>query len=90
MSAPTRSARGLLREAVQKSERDLELGRAVLYIAMEEYPQLPVERYMTRLDSLAESAKDRLDDETAGPVVLRELIHRIPDRTAGDEESPRS
>ncbi len=80
MSAPTRSARGLLREAVQKSERDLELGRAVLYIAMEEYPQLPVERYMTRLDSLAESAKDRLDDETAGPVVLRELIHTLYER----------
>ena len=89
MSAPTRSARGLLREAVQKSERDLELGRAVLYIAQEEYPQLPVERYMMRLDALAESTKDRLADETAGPVVLRELIHTLYEREAfhGNKEA---
>ncbi len=80
MRAPARSARGLLGEAVQKSERDLELGRAVLLIAQEEYPQLPVERYMMRLDALAEAAKDRLDDETAGPVVLRELIRTLYER----------
>jgi len=80
MSAQARSARGLLGEAVQKSESDLELGRAVLLIAQEEYPQLPVERYMMRFDALAESAKDRLADETAGPVVLRELIHTLYER----------
>ena len=80
MRAPARSARGLLSEAVQKSERDLELGRAVLLIAQEEYPQLPVERYMMRLDALAEAAKDRLDDETAGPVVRWELIRTLYER----------
>jgi regulator of sirC expression with transglutaminase-like and TPR domain len=80
MSPPAPSARGLLGEAIQKSERDLELGRAVLLIAQEEYPQLPVERYMMQFDALAESAKDRLDDETAGPVVLRELIHTLYER----------
>ncbi len=80
MRAPARSARGLLSEAVQKSERDLELGRAVLLIAQEEYPQLPVERYMMRFDALAEATKDRLDDETAGPVVLQELIRTLYER----------
>ena len=80
MRAPARTARGLLSEAVQKSERDLELGRAVLLIAQEEYPQLPVERYMMRFDALAEATKDRLDDETASPVVLRELIRTLYER----------
>ncbi len=76
-------------EAVQKSERDLELGRAVLFIAQEEYPQLPVERYMMRFDALAEAAKDRLDNETAAPVVLRELIHTLYEREGfrGNTES---
>ena len=89
MSAETRPARGLLAEAVQKSERDLELGRAVLFIAQEEYPQLPVERYMMRFDALAEAAKDRLDNETAAPVVLRELIHTLYEREGfrGNTES---
>ena len=77
MSDQARSARGLLGEAVGKSERDLELGRAALLIAQEEYPQLPVERYVARLDALAESVKDRLADETAGPIVLRELIRAL-------------
>jgi regulator of sirC expression with transglutaminase-like and TPR domain len=78
-----------LAEAVQKSERDLELGRAVLFIAQEEYPQLPVERYMMRFDALAEAAKDRLDNETAAPVVLRELIHTLYEREGfrGNTES---
>jgi len=89
MSAETRPARGLLAEAVHKSERDLELGRAVLFIAQEEYPQLPVERYMMRFDALAEAAKDRLDNETAAPVVLRELIHTLYEREGfrGNTES---
>lgn len=80
MRALARSARGLLGEAVRKSECDLELGRAALLIAQEEYPQLPVERYMMRLDALAEAAKDRLDGETAGPVVLREMIRTLYER----------
>ncbi len=80
MRALARSARGLLGEAVRKSECDLELGRAALLIAQEEYPQLPVERYMTRLDALAEAAKDRLDGETAGPVVLQEMIRTLYER----------
>ena len=89
MNAETRPARGLLAESVQKSERDLELGRAALFIAQEEYPQLPVARYMMRFDSLAEAAKDRLDNETAGPIVLRELIHTLYEREGfqGNTES---
>ena len=67
MDVPRSSTRARLGEVLGRSDRDFELGRAALYIAQEEYPQLPMERYMLRLDSLAEAVKDRLDDETAPP-----------------------
>ena len=89
MAVPVSSTRVRLGELVKKSERDFELARAALYIAQEEYPQLPVERYMLRLDALAEAVKDRLDDETAPPVVLGELIHTLFEREGlrGNKES---
>ncbi len=89
MDVPVGSTRARLGELVKKSERDFELGRAALYIAQEEYPQLPVERYVLRLDALAEAVKDRLDDETAPPVVLGEVIHTLFEREGlrGNKES---
>ena len=83
------STRALLDEALRRSDRDIELGRAALYIAQEEYPQLPVERYMLRLDSLAEAVKDRLDDEIAPPIVLAEVVHTLFEREGlrGNKES---
>ena len=89
MDIPGSSTRARLGQLVKKSERDFELGRAALYIAQEEYPQLPVERYMLRLDALAEAVKDRLDDETAPPVVLGEVIHTLFEREGlrGNRES---
>ena len=83
------STRARLGEALGRSDRDFELGRAALYIAQEEYPQLPVERYTLRLDCLAEAVKDRLDEETAPPVVLGELIHTLFEREGlrGNKES---
>ena len=58
----------------------MSLARAALLIAQEEYPQLPVDLYMARLDQLAEETKDRLAAETAGPVVLQELIRTLYER----------
>ena len=85
----TSSTRARLSEALSRSDRNFELGRAALYIAQEEYPQLPVERYTLRLDALAEAVKDRLDDETAPPVVLGEVIHTLFEREGlrGNKES---
>ena len=80
MNVPAGSVRALLSDAVKKSEREFELARATLLVAMEEYPQLLVELYLLRLDSLAEVTKDRLDDETAGPIVLREVIRTLFER----------
>jgi regulator of sirC expression with transglutaminase-like and TPR domain len=80
MDVPVSFPRARLGELLKRSERDFELGRAALYIAQEEYPQLPVEQYMLRLEGLAEAVKDRLDDETAPPIVLGEVIHTLFER----------
>ncbi|MSR22856.1 MAG: hypothetical protein EXR92_04825, partial [Gemmatimonadetes bacterium] len=55
-------------------EGRLNLARAALLIAQEEYPQLPVERYLARLDQLAEETRNLLGQETAPLVVLEELL----------------
>jgi regulator of sirC expression with transglutaminase-like and TPR domain len=52
---------------------DIDLARAALLIAEEEYPQLAAEPYLHRLDLLAEMVKDRLANETAAPVLLGEI-----------------
>ncbi|MFC1660031.1 SirB1 family protein [Gemmatimonadota bacterium] len=76
-----RSAEGTARDRfaseVSRSEDDLNLALAALLVAQEEYPQLPVERYLSRLDILAEEAKDRTADETAPLVVLQELLGTV-------------
>ncbi len=77
MDGPLSATRARLGEVVRRSERGFELGRAALYIAQEEYPQLPVERYILRFDEFAEEVKDRLNDETAPPIVLGETIDTL-------------
>jgi len=59
---------------VNQTEEEINLARAALLVAREEYPQLPEERYLGQLDLLAEEARDRLDDENAPLVVLQELL----------------
>ena len=58
-------------------ESEMNLARAALLVAKEEYPQLSVELYLARLDQLAEEVKDRLADETAPLVVLDELVKTL-------------
>lgn len=80
MSLPVRSPRQLLADEIRRPEADLDLARAALLVAKEEYPQLPVEQYLGRLDRLAEDARDRLDEETAPLVVLQEVTRTLYDR----------
>lgn len=89
MGVPTESPRGLLERELRKPEEEIDLARAALLIAREEYAQLPLERYVARLDLLAEEAKDRLGGETAGPVVLQEVIRTLYERHGlrGNEDS---
>jgi regulator of sirC expression with transglutaminase-like and TPR domain len=67
------SVRARFAAAAAAPEAELDLAAAALLIAAEEYPQLPVDAYLHRLDALAERVKDRLADETAPLVVLQEL-----------------
>lgn len=62
---------------VARPEAEMNLARAALLVAQEEYPQLPVELYLARLDQMAEEVKDRLADESAPMVVLEELTEML-------------
>ena len=71
------SPRGLLAEELSLAEPDMDLARAALLVAQEEYPQLSVELYLARLDQIAEEVKDRLADETASLLVLQEMLDTL-------------
>jgi regulator of sirC expression with transglutaminase-like and TPR domain len=55
----------------------MNLARAALLIAKEEYPQLPVDLYLARLDQVAEEVKDRLACETGPLVILDEVLETL-------------
>lgn len=74
MTAPAHSPRQRFADEVRRSEEDLDLARVALLVAQEEYPQLPVELYLSRLDQLAEEVRGGLGEETAPLVVLQELV----------------
>jgi len=75
--APALSARRLLAEELARSDAEMNLVRAALLVAKEEYPQLPVDLYLARLDQVAEEVKDRLANETAPLVVMNELVDTL-------------
>jgi regulator of sirC expression with transglutaminase-like and TPR domain len=76
MSLPAPTARSRFAEEVAKPEPDVDLARAALYIAAEEYPQLAPEPYLQRLDEYAERVRDRQWDETA-PVIMLQDVNRV-------------
>jgi regulator of sirC expression with transglutaminase-like and TPR domain len=61
-------ARARFAEIVARPENELELDRAALLIAAEEYPDLDVEKYLDQIDSFAGMARAR-DDAAADPLV---------------------
>ncbi|MDH5590207.1 MAG: tetratricopeptide repeat protein [Gemmatimonadota bacterium] len=73
-------ARRLFAMEVARPEDEIDMARAALLVAGEEYPQLSVELYLARLDQIAEEVKDRLADETAPPVVLAEILDTLYQR----------
>ena len=77
MTPPDRSVRQRLLAEVSHADAEINLARAALMVAREEYPQLSEERYLGRLDLLAEETRDRLDDETAPLMVLQELLNSL-------------
>lgn len=78
MSAPPAwSSRREFTREVERPDEEMNLARAALLVAREEYVQLPVERYLLRLDLLAEETRDRLGAESVPPVVLAEAIRHL-------------
>ena len=80
MTPPDPSLRHRFLTELSQTDEEINLARAALMVAREEYPQLSEERYLGRLDLLAEETRDRLDDETAPLVVLQELLDAIYNR----------
>lgn len=77
MALPTRTPRQRFAEEIRRPEPELNLARAALLVAQEEYPQLPLEAYLARLDQIAEDARGRLADENAPLIVLQEVLEAI-------------
>lgn len=80
MTPPDPSLRQRFLEEVSQGDEEINLARAALMVAREEYPQLPEGRYLGRLDQLAEEARDRLDDEGAPLLVLQTLLTTLYER----------
>jgi regulator of sirC expression with transglutaminase-like and TPR domain len=77
VNAPAVSPRRLLAAELARSEAELNLAKAALLVAKEEYPQLPIDLYLARLDQVAEEVKDRLAEENAPLVVLQEVLETL-------------
>ena len=77
MGAPVRSVRQLFAEEVRRPDPEIDLARAALLIAKEEYPQISVEQYLARLDQMAEEVRGRLGEEYAPLLVLQELTQMM-------------
>lgn len=77
MGVPAESIRAKFRTEVRKPVGSVDLARAALLVAAEEYPQLSPEVYLGRLDLLAVEIEERLKGETAPLVVLDELIEHL-------------
>jgi regulator of sirC expression with transglutaminase-like and TPR domain len=67
----------MLADELARPEAELDLARAALLVAQEEYPQLSVDLYLARLDQVSEEVRDRLANETAPLVVLTEVIQTL-------------
>jgi len=79
MTSPIPARDDLARE-LSRTDAEMDLGRAALLVAKEEYPQLSVDLYLARLDQMSEEVRDRLGDETASPVILSELLRTLFER----------
>jgi len=77
VTAPAVSPRRLLAQELARSEAEMSLARAALLVAKEEYPQLPVDLYLARIDQVAEEVKDRLACENAPLVILNEVLETL-------------
>ena len=75
-------ARQQFEQAVKFSNPKIDVARAALYLAQEEYPDLDVEQYVTLLDDIAEDVKAQLPSE-AYPLRIIKCINQHLYETVG-------
>jgi len=73
VSVPVPGPRSRFARLLDVPDSAIELARAALLLAAEEYPQLVPDLYLRRLDVLAERVRDRLADETAPLIIVQEI-----------------
>ncbi|MDX2243976.1 MAG: tetratricopeptide repeat protein [Leptolyngbyaceae cyanobacterium bins.302] len=66
-------ARQLFRQEIEQPDEQINLERAALYIAMEEYPTLDVDAYVNGLDTMAADVVEQLPLELYPMKVLRSI-----------------
>lgn len=68
-------ARQFFHQEIQQPDEQINLERAALYLAQEEYPQLDVEAYLNALDTMASEVEERLPAESY-PLRIIQTINR--------------
>ncbi len=63
----------IFREAVELPDDEIDLGRAALAIAQEEYPTIDIQTYLERLDQLAAVVRDRSSGENSPYRLIASL-----------------
>lgn len=66
-------ARRLLAEMASRKDEEIELARASLIFAKEEYPDLDVEKYLRRLELITEEIKSRIGNNTDPHFLISEI-----------------
>lgn len=72
---PLSLARQLFHREVQQPDEQIDLERAALYLAQEDYPTLDVEEYLNALDTMAAEVEERSPNETY-PLKKIQAINR--------------
>jgi regulator of sirC expression with transglutaminase-like and TPR domain len=62
---------------IQQPEEQIDLAKAALYIAQEEYPELEVEEYLNALDTMASEVLERLTQARYPLKVIQTLNHYL-------------
>ncbi len=64
-------------QEVQQPDEQINLERAALYIAQEEYPDLDVDEYLNALDTMADDIREQLPIESYSLKILKTINHYL-------------
>lgn len=73
------SARQYFYQEIQQADEQIDLGKAALYIAQEEYPDLDPEEYLNALDAMADELEERLPSQRYPLRVIQSINEYLYD-----------